>query len=64
MLTFHNVLSSALFGSVRGSGNLDAIQIMKMLGGAMTDSYLEEGFLLKKKVGLNQPKKMENCKGE
>merc|ERR1719383_1469513 len=28
----------------------------------MTDSYLEEGFLLKKKVGLNQPKKMENCK--
>jgi len=28
----------------------------------MTDSYLEEGFLLDKKVGLNQPKKMENCK--
>merc|ERR1719383_282011 len=47
---------------LRGSGNLDAIQIMKKLGGAMTDSYLEEGFLLKKKVGLNQPKKMENCK--
>merc|ERR1711942_152488 len=47
---------------LRGSGNLDAIQILKKLGGAMTDSYLEEGFLLNKKVGLNQPKKMENCK--
>ncbi len=47
----------------RGSGNLEAIQILKKLGGAMTDSYLEEGFLLNKKVGLNQPQKMENCKG-
>jgi len=47
---------------LRGSGNLEAIQILKKLGGAMTDSYLEEGFLLNKKVGLNQPKKMENCK--
>lgn len=47
---------------LRGSGNLEAIQIMKKLGGAMTDSYLEEGFLLDKKIGLNQPKKMENCK--
>merc|ERR1712142_1316152 len=47
---------------LRGSGNLEAIQILKKLGGAMTDSYLEEGFLLNKKVGLNRPKKMENCK--
>merc|ERR1712142_1371856 len=47
---------------LRGSGNLEAIQILKKIGGAMTDSYLEEGFLLNKKVGLNQPKKMENCK--
>jgi T-complex protein 1 subunit beta len=47
---------------LRGSGNLDAIQILKKLGGAMTDSYLEEGFLLNKKVGINQPKKVENCK--
>ena len=49
---------------LRGSGNLEAIQIMKKLGLSMTDSYLEEGFLLDKKVGLNQPKKMENCKSE
>jgi len=47
---------------LRGSGNLEAIQILKKLGCAMTDSYLEEGFLLDKKIGLNQPKKMENCK--
>ncbi|XP_076445169.1 T-complex protein 1 subunit beta-like [Babylonia areolata] len=47
---------------LKGSGNLDAIQIIKKLGGNLRDSYLDEGFLLDKKVGVNQPKKMENCK--
>lgn len=28
---------------LRGSGNLEAIKIIKKLGGGMTDSYLEEG---------------------
>lgn len=28
----------------------------------MADSYLDEGFLLDKKIGVNQPKKMENVK--
>ena len=31
---------------LKGSGNLDAIKILKKLGGAMTDSYLDDGFLL------------------
>ena len=105
---------------VQGSGNLDAIQIIKKLGGNLVDSYLDEGnhcrpnlnskfycfkymwelastialkancllklaltkfnsyfnlsyfltyslqiksgFLLDKKIGVNQPKKMENAK--
>lgn len=47
---------------LKGSGNLEAIQIIKKLGGEMSDSYLEEGFLLEKKVGVNQPKKLEKAR--
>eukprot|EP00934_Nitzschia_sp_Nitz4_P008316 Nitzschia sp. Nitz4//scaffold270_size25879//110//1840//NITZ4_008295-RA/size25879-snap-gene-0.15-mRNA-1//1//CDS//3329545181//8306//frame0 len=46
---------------LEGSGNLDHIQIIKLPGGSLRDSYLEEGFLLEKSVGVGQPKKMENC---
>ncbi|KAF3859716.1 hypothetical protein F7725_022115 [Dissostichus mawsoni] len=45
---------------LKGSGNLEAIHIIKKLGGSLTDSYLDEGFLLDKKIGVNQPKRMEN----
>lgn len=47
---------------LKGSGNLEAIQIIKKLGGGLNDSYLEEGFLLEKKVGVNQPKRLENAR--
>lgn len=47
---------------LKGSGNLDAIQLIKKLGGNLSDSYLDEGFLLDKKVGVNQPKRIENAK--
>merc|ERR1712012_928116 len=47
---------------LKSSGNLDAIQIIKKLGGCLEDSYLDEGFLLDKKIGVNQPKKIENAK--
>ncbi|KAK2572665.1 T-complex protein 1 subunit beta [Acropora cervicornis] len=47
---------------LKGSGNLDAIQIIKKLGGNLVDSYLDEGFLLDKKIGVNQPKRMEDAK--
>ncbi|CAH8635062.1 unnamed protein product [Heterobilharzia americana] len=47
---------------LKGSGNLDAIQIIQKLGGTMTDSYLDEGFLLDKLPGVNQPKRVEKAK--
>ncbi|CAN8002878.1 unnamed protein product [Ixodes hexagonus] len=47
---------------LKGSGNLDAIQIIKKLGGNLTDSYLEEGFLLDKKPGVHQPKRVEKAR--
>ena len=47
---------------LKGSNNLDAIQIIKKLGGTLTDSYLDTGFLLDKKPGVNQPKRIEKAR--
>merc|ERR1712168_1248256 len=47
---------------LKGSGNLDAIQIIKKVGGGLDDSFLDEGFLLDKKIGQNQPKRIENAR--
>lgn len=47
---------------LKGSGNLSAIQVIKIKGGVLEDSFLDEGFLLDKKVGLHQPKRIENAK--
>uniref|UniRef100_A0A1A8GN77 T-complex protein 1 subunit beta n=1 Tax=Nothobranchius korthausae TaxID=1143690 RepID=A0A1A8GN77_9TELE len=46
---------------LKGSGNLEAIHVIKKLGASLTDSYLDEGFLLDKKIGVNQPKRLENA---
>lgn len=47
---------------LKGSVNLDLIQIIKKPGGRMEDSYLDEGFILPKKIGTNQPKRIEKAK--
>ena len=47
---------------LKGSTNLDYIQIVKKKGASLQKSYLEEGFLLNKKVGVGQPKIMKDCK--
>lgn len=47
---------------LKGSGNLEAIQIIRKTGGVLEDSFLDEGFLLDKKVGQHQPKRVENAK--
>lgn len=47
---------------LKGSGNLQAIQIIKKLGSSLTDSFLDEGFLLDKKPGVNQPKRVEKAR--
>jgi len=58
---FTELAVNAVF-RLKGSGNLDAIQIIKKLGGGLDDSFLDEGFLLDKKIGNNQPKRIENAK--
>jgi len=47
---------------LKGSGSLQAIQIIKKSGGTLQESFLEEGFLLDKKPGVHQPKRVENAK--
>ncbi|KAG2393437.1 hypothetical protein C9374_006968 [Naegleria lovaniensis] len=47
---------------LNGSTDLNHIQILKKPGGSMKDSYLDEGFILDKSIGVGQPKKMQNCK--
>lgn len=47
---------------LKGSGSLRSIQVIKIKGGGLEDSFLDEGFLLEKKVGLHQPKRIENAK--
>lgn len=47
---------------LKGSTNLDQIQIIKKSGGNMKDSYLDEGFILEKEFGVGQKKRIENAK--
>ncbi|CCG25660.1 Cct2 chaperonin of the cytosolic TCP1 ring complex [Candida orthopsilosis Co 90-125] len=47
---------------LKGSTNLNNIQIIKKVGGKLSDSYLDEGFILEKKFGVGQPQKVENAK--
>lgn len=47
---------------LKGSGNLSAIQIIKIRGGTLSDSFLDNGFLLDKKPGVHQPQKITDAK--
>lgn len=47
---------------LKGSGDLTHIQILKKAGGSLKDSYLEDGFLLDKTIGVGQPRRIENAK--
>eukprot|EP00904_Undaria_pinnatifida_P007128 jgi/Undpi1/3545/HiC_scaffold_16.g06917.m1 len=58
---FANLAVNAVL-RLKGSGNLDYIQIIKKPGGSLKESYLEEGFILNKKIGVGQPKVIENAK--
>ncbi|KAI4180818.1 MAG: hypothetical protein L6R41_007000 [Letrouitia leprolyta] len=47
---------------LQGSTDLSHIQIIKKAGGKLNDSYLDEGFILDKRIGVNQPKRLEKAK--
>mmetsp|Transcript_36358 Transcript_36358/g.73295 ORF Transcript_36358/g.73295 Transcript_36358/m.73295 type:complete len:536 (+) Transcript_36358:77-1684(+) len=47
---------------LHGKPNLDYVQVIKKPGGSLKDSFLEEGFILEKKIGVGQAKVLEDCK--
>ncbi|KAG8983909.1 T-complex protein 1 subunit beta [Tulasnella sp. 427] len=47
---------------LKGSTDLEHIQIIKKVGGKLTDSYLDEGFILDKTIAVNCPKRLEKAK--
>jgi len=47
---------------LRGSGNLDYIQVIKKPGGSLSNSFLSDGFVMNKQFGIGQPKRIENAK--
>jgi len=58
---FANLAVTAIL-RLKGKPNLDYIQVLKKPGASLKESYLENGFILEKRVGQGQPKKIENCK--
>ncbi|GMH69921.1 hypothetical protein TrRE_jg2149 [Triparma retinervis] len=58
---FSNLAVDAVM-RLKKSGNLDYIQIIKKAGGQLRDSYLESGFIMDKKIGIGQPKRIENAR--
>lgn len=47
---------------LKGSSSLEHIHYLKVVGGKLGDSYLDDGFILDKTPGVNQPKVMKNAK--
>lgn len=47
---------------LKGSTNLEAVQVIKKAGGSLRESYLDEGYILDKKIGVGQPKRLEDAR--
>lgn len=47
---------------IKDSLDLNQIMILKIPGGSLKDSYLEEGFILNKSIGVGQPKRIEKAR--
>jgi len=47
---------------LKGSTDLNRINIIKKCGGSLKDSFLDDGFILDKSLSLHQPKKIKNAK--
>ncbi|KAK9867496.1 hypothetical protein WJX84_002814 [Apatococcus fuscideae] len=47
---------------LRGSTDLEAIHILKKPGGTLPESFVDEGYILDKRIGIGQPHRIENAK--
>ena len=58
---FSEIAVDAVLRTCKKSG-LESIHIIKKSGGTLRESFLDEGFILDKKIGVGQPKRIENAK--
>jgi len=58
---FSNLAVEAV-SRLKGSTDLTMIHIIKKIGGGLEDSFLDSGFILEKKIGVGQPKRIENAR--
>jgi T-complex protein 1 subunit beta len=47
---------------LKGSNNLEYIQVLKKPGGSIKDSFLAEGIILEKQITVGCPSRIENAK--
>eukprot|EP01069_Polyplicarium_translucidae_P000816 Polyplicarium_translucidae@DN1402_c0_g1_i1.p1 len=47
---------------LKGNQNLEYIQVLKKSGSTMKDSFLADGFILEKRIGVGQPKHLTGCR--
>jgi T-complex protein 1 subunit beta len=47
---------------LKGNPSLEMIHVIKKPGGTLRESFMDEGFILDKKIGVGQPKRVENAK--
>merc|ERR1712194_499817 len=47
---------------LKGSNNLDLIQVIKKTGGTLKDSFLDEGFILEKQISVGCSRNKKNAK--
>ncbi|XP_026191497.1 T-complex protein 1 subunit beta [Cyclospora cayetanensis] len=59
---FARIAVDAVMRLKENAASLDLIHILKKPGGTLRDSYLDDGFILEKRIGVGQPRVKENCK--
>jgi len=59
---FAKLAVDAVLRLKKQNSDLESIQIIKKLGGRLEDSFLDEGFILEKCIGVGQPKRIENAR--
>ncbi|AAK39757.1 t-complex protein 1 beta SU (nucleomorph) [Guillardia theta] len=59
--TFSRISLSVIL-KLKGNLNRGRINILKILGGSLKDSYLDNGILIEKSFGIGQPKKLLNAR--
>ena len=47
---------------LQGDLDLEHIKVIKKVGGRLADSFLDDGFILDKKIGVNQPKSIKDAR--